>query len=60
MHATNKPKTTIESKHTSTLHDIKEAIVDLKDNVKETLQRDHHHGQEGVKKPQDGKTNPME
>lgn len=44
----------------STLHGIKEAIVDLKDNVKETLQRDHHHGQDCAKKPQDGKTNPME
>ncbi|KAI8642909.1 hypothetical protein BD408DRAFT_166341 [Parasitella parasitica] len=44
----------------STLHNIKEKIVDIKDNVKETLQRDHHHGQDCAKKPQDGKTNPME
>jgi hypothetical protein len=44
----------------STLHNIKEKIVDIKDNVKETLQRDHHRGQDCAKKPQDGKTNPME
>lgn len=44
----------------STLHNIKEKIVDIKDNFKETLQRDHHRGQDCAKKPQDGKTNPME
>ncbi|KAI8373298.1 hypothetical protein BD560DRAFT_97061 [Blakeslea trispora] len=48
----NAPK--IDSnKHHSILHDMKE-------NIKETFQSDHHHGQEGQKRPQDGKTNPME
>lgn len=48
----------------STMHpviqDIKETLHDVKENVKEVLQRDHHNGQDCAKKPQDGKTNPME
>ncbi|CAO0800291.1 unnamed protein product [Mucor circinelloides] len=51
---------TNDTAHQSTLHNIKEKMVDIKDNVKETLQRDHHRGQDCAKKPQDGKTNPME
>ncbi|KAI9243472.1 hypothetical protein BY458DRAFT_530617 [Sporodiniella umbellata] len=42
------------------IQDIKDTFHDIKQNVKETLQRDHHHGQDCEKKPQDGKTNPME
>jgi uncharacterized membrane protein YukC len=44
----------------STLHSVRSALHDIKENVKETLQRDHHHGQDCAKRPQDGKTNPME
>ncbi|KAI7901385.1 uncharacterized protein BX663DRAFT_106538 [Cokeromyces recurvatus] len=45
---------------TSTLQSIKDSLHDIKENVKETLQRDHPRGQEYKKKPQDGMTNPME
>ncbi|CEP18047.1 hypothetical protein [Parasitella parasitica] len=54
------PATAADTTNHSTLQNIKEKIVDIKDNVKETLQRDHHNGQDCAKKPQDGKTNPME
>ncbi|KAG2209154.1 uncharacterized protein EV154DRAFT_503175 [Mucor mucedo] len=44
----------------SKMEGIKTALHDIKENVKGTLQRDHHHGQDCAKRPQDGKTNPME
>lgn len=44
----------------SKMEGIKATLHDIKDSVKETLQRDHHHGADCAKKPQDGKTNPME
>ncbi|KAI8882573.1 hypothetical protein K501DRAFT_186463 [Backusella circina FSU 941] len=46
--------------HRHVLSDIRGALHDIKENVKETLQRDHHNGQDCVKRPQDGKTNPLE
>lgn len=52
--------TTADDSKQSTLHSVRSALHDMKENVKETLQRDHHHGQDCAKKPQDGKTNPME
>ncbi|GAA5803251.1 hypothetical protein HPULCUR_008728 [Helicostylum pulchrum] len=39
---------------------LRTALHDIKETVKETLQRDHHHGNDCAKRPQDGKTNPME
>ncbi|KAG1460848.1 hypothetical protein G6F56_005855 [Rhizopus delemar] len=42
------------------IQDIKDTLHDIKQNVKETLQGDHHKGQDCPKRPQDGKTNPME
>jgi hypothetical protein len=45
--------------HTAT-HSKRESIKHALHEIKETLQRDHHHGQDCAKKPQDGKTNPME
>jgi hypothetical protein len=58
-HATTGVHTTTGAPH-SKMEGIKTALHDMKENVKETLQRDHHHGQDCAKKPQDGKTNPME
>lgn len=43
-----------------TLRKVKNSLHDMKENVKEVFQRDHPHGQESGKVPQDGKTNPME
>lgn len=42
------------------MQDIKNTLHDIKENVKETFHRDHRHGQDCEKRPQDGKTNPME
>ncbi|ORE09941.1 hypothetical protein BCV72DRAFT_222495 [Rhizopus microsporus var. microsporus] len=42
------------------MQDIKSTLHDIKENVKETFHRDHRHGQDCEKRPQDGKTNPME
>lgn len=40
---------------------IRETLHDIKENVKETLSRDHpRNGVEHPKRAQDGKTNPME
>ncbi|KAG2231281.1 hypothetical protein BDF21DRAFT_466147 [Thamnidium elegans] len=39
---------------------LRTALHDMKETVKGTLQRDHHHGNDCAKRPQDGKTNPME
>lgn len=39
---------------------LKATLHGIKDSVKETWHRDHHHGADCAKKPQDGKTNPME
>lgn len=55
-HATTGAHTTGGSK----MEGIRSTLHDIKDSVKETLQRDHHHGADCAKKPQDGKTNPME
>ncbi|KAI8328601.1 hypothetical protein EDC96DRAFT_530373 [Choanephora cucurbitarum] len=41
-------------------HSIRDSLHEVKENIKETFQSDHHHGEEGQKRPQDGKTNPME
>jgi hypothetical protein len=46
--------------HRHVLRDIRGALHGIKENVKETLQRDHHNGQDCKKRPQDGKTNPLE
>ncbi|EIE87133.1 hypothetical protein G6F57_007583 [Rhizopus arrhizus] len=42
------------------MQDIKSTMHNIKQSAKETFQRDHHHGQDYEKRPQDGKTNPME
>lgn len=59
-HATTGAHTVVNENHHSKMEGIKTALHDIKENVKGTLQRDHHHGQDCAKKPQDGKTNPME
>lgn len=58
-HATTGAHVVAEGHH-SKMEGIKTALHDIKENVKETLQRDHHNGQDCAKRPQDGKTNPME
>ncbi|KAI9476587.1 MAG: hypothetical protein EXX96DRAFT_577669 [Benjaminiella poitrasii] len=45
---------------TSAFRSMKDGLHDMKESVKETFQKDHHHGREYEKKSQDGMTNPME